>query len=183
MDIFISEIENSDKENLIKFLSSGVWQFHSTPVISAEKLEKKFDDGYFTGTGKRTFLIKKQNNNLLIGVIRLFDLGESPDDDETPLFDIKIGEEFRGLGTGKNAVKWLTDLVFTEYPVKQRFEATTRADNVAMRRVLENCGFVKEAHYRQAWPDAEGNRYDCTGYGILRSDWEQKKKTPVIWEN
>ena len=119
---------------------------------------------------------------MLVGVIRLFDLGSGPDDDETPLFDIKIKEEFRGKGIGKQALGWLTDFVFSNYLNKTRFEATTRIDNIAMRRVFENCGFVKEAHYRQAWPDAEGNRYDCTGYAILRSDWLNKTKTPVNFE-
>lgn len=119
---------------------------------------------------------------MLVGVIRLFDLGSGPDDDETPLFDIKIKEEFRGKGIGKQALGWLTDFVFSNYLNKTRFEATTRIDNIAMRRVFENCGFVKEAQYRQAWPDAEGNRYDCTGYAILRSDWLNKTKTPVNFE-
>lgn len=181
--INITEFEIQEKEILVEFLSSGCWQFHSTPQIPKEKLLKQFESGYFTGSGQRTFLIKKSVDNLLIGVIRLFDLGESTDDDETPLFDIKIKEEFRGNGTGKKAVSWLTDFVFTNYPNKLRFEATTRIDNIAMRRVLEHCGFVKEAHYRLAWPDKEGNRYDCAGYGILRRDWEKKTITPVKWND
>lgn len=180
-EIILTEYENSEKENLINFISSGYWLFHSTPRISREKLIKQFDDGYFTGKGQKTFLIKNINSNILIGVIRLFDLGESTDDDETPLFDIKIKEEFRCKGTGKKAVNWLTDFVFTNYPNKLRFEATTRIDNIAMRRVLEFCGFLKEAHYRQAWTDSVGNRYDCAGYGILRTDWETKTITPVKW--
>ncbi|HWA06503.1 MAG TPA: GNAT family protein, partial [Ignavibacteria bacterium] len=90
--------------------------------------------------------------------------------------------DFRGKGIGKHALKWLPDLVFTEYPNKQRFEATTRIDNNAMRKVFEHCGFVKEAHYRLAWPDENGNMYDCTGYAILRQDWQNETKTPVEFE-
>lgn len=183
MDILITKYENSEQESVIDFLATGYWQFHSTPKISREKLIKQFEEGYFTGNGKRTFLIKNKTDNLLIGVIRLFDIGDGPDDDETPLFDIKIKEEFRRKGTGKIAVSWLTDFVFNNYPKKLRFEATTRIDNIAMRRVLEHCGFVKEAHFRQAWPDSDGNRYDCAGYGILRADWEKKTKTPVKWND
>jgi RimJ/RimL family protein N-acetyltransferase len=52
-----------------------------------------------------------------------------------------------------------------------------------MRRVLEACGFVKEAHYRQAWPDEKGGKHDCVGYCILKSDWENKTLTPVKWES
>ncbi|MEO8512109.1 MAG: hypothetical protein ABI543_00985 [Ignavibacteria bacterium] len=41
---------------------------------------------------------------------------------------------------------------------------------------------MKEAHYRLAWPDKDGNRFDCTGYAILRQDWINKTKTKVDWE-
>lgn len=52
-----------------------------------------------------------------------------------------------------------------------------------MRKVLEKCGFVKEAHYRQSWPDKNGNKIDTVGYGILRKDWESGEKTTVYWES
>lgn len=182
MDIKISEFEVSEKDRLIEFLSSGLWPFHSTPKISKEKLEKQFSDGYFNGEGNRTFLIL-DSDKIIIGVVRLFDLGEGKDDDETPLFDIKIKEELRGKGIGKQALIWLTDLVFLNYPNKRRFEATTRIDNIAMRKVFEHCGFVKEAHYRQAWPDKDGKRFDCTGYAILREDWLNKTNTPVKFDS
>ncbi len=182
MEIIFTEFRSTEKDQLIDFLLSGYWQHHSTPRISKEKLETQYESGYFTGEGCRTFLIKDKNEDVIIGVMRLFDLGSGIEDDETPLFDIKIKEESRGKGIGKQALSWLTDFVFANYPNKHRFEATTRIDNTAMRRVFEHCGFVKEAHYRQAWPDAYGNRYDCTGYAILRSDWLNKTRTPVKWE-
>lgn len=182
MEISISEFRSSEKDLLIDFLSSGYWPYHSTPQISKEKLVKQFESGYFIGESTKTFWIKDTDDKTEIGVIRLFDLGIGPDDDETPLFDIKIKEEYRGKGIGKQALIWLTDFVFTNYPNKLRFEATTRIDNIAMRKVFEKCGFVKEAHYRQAWPDKDGNRFDCTGYAILRNDWQNKTKTKVDWE-
>lgn len=182
MKVKYSEIETNQKDEIIEFLSSGFWPYHSTPQISKDKLEKQFNSGYFIGVGNRTFRIKNAEDNSEIGVIRLFDLGSGLDDDETPLFDIKIKDEFRGKGIGEIALKWLTDFVFTNYPNKLRFEATTKVDNIAMRKVFENCGFVKEAHYRLAWPDKDGNRYDCTGYAILRIDWMNNTKTRVDWE-
>ncbi len=187
MKILIEELKSDNRVQLVDFLASDFWPFHSTPKLSIEKLEKQYDEGYFTGEGHKTFLILIEEisiaNKLIAGVIRLFDLGSGPEDDETPLFDIKIKEEYRGKGIGKQALSWLSDYVFTNYPNKLRFEATTRVDNIPMRKVFEMCGFVKEAHYRQAWPDADGNRYDCTGYAILRKDWLTKTKTPVKFES
>jgi RimJ/RimL family protein N-acetyltransferase len=181
MNISFAELKPEDSNELIDFLSAEEWPFHSTPLISKEKLTEQLKSGYFTGSGKRTFLIR--DNEKLIGVIRLFDLGDDKLDDEPPLFDIKITNEYHSKGVGEKALRWLTDLVFTEYPNKNRFEATTRVDNIAMRIVFEKCGFVKEAHYRQAWPDAAGKLYDCTGYSILRHDWKNKTKTPVKFES
>ncbi len=182
MDLIFTEFNINEKVRLIEFLSSGYWPYHSNPKISKEKLEKQFDSGYFNGEGIRTFWIRDEKDNSDIGVIRLFDLGTGPEDDETPLFDIKIKEEARGKGAGYIALSWLTDFVFTNYPNKLRFEATTRADNAAMRKVFEKCGFVKEAHYRLAWPDKDGIRYDCTGYAILRQDWKNNTTTKVNFD-
>ena len=182
MEIEFEEFKSEHLTELVEFLSSGYWPFHSIPKIPAEKLNQQYINGYFNGDGRRTFWITDKTDNLKTGVIRLFDLGSGLEDDETPLFDIKIKEEYRGKGIGKQALKWLTDLVFTDYPNKLRFEATTRIDNIAMRKVFESCGFVKEAHYRLAWPDKDGNRYDCTGYAVLRQDWLNNYTTKVNFE-
>jgi len=176
-EIKYSEFAMDDAENLINFLSSYNWPFHSSPKLTKEKLRQQLESGYFNGEGKRTYLILDDDN--IIGVIYVFDLGEDIKDDETPLFDIKISDDYRGKGIGKSAVKWLCDFIFTNYPKKLRFEATTRVDNIAMRKVLEACGFLKEAHYRLAWPDTYGNRYDCAGYSLLKEDWLSGKISKI----
>jgi RimJ/RimL family protein N-acetyltransferase len=178
MHIKIREFDETEKEGLSEFLTGERWEFHSTPQITKEKVTVQLQNGYFTGRGIKTFVITEESS-AAIGIIRLFDLGTDAASTETPLFDIKISSRFRGKGIGEFAVNWLKNFVFTNFPAKNRFEATTRADNVSMRRVLEKCGFVKEAHYRKAWPDVNGNKYDCAGYAILREDWESGNLTPV----
>lgn len=154
------------KNDLIEILTRSRWEFHSKPVSTAEDIEKNLNMGYFFGETSRTFLIKE--NGITVGYIRIFDL----EDDGNPLFDIRIAESHRGKGIGKEAVKWITDFVFSNYPSKNRLEATTRADNMGMRKVLEACGYQKESHYRQAWPDEHGKLYDCVGYSILQEEWK-----------
>ena len=61
-------------------------------------------------------------------------------------------------------------------------EAQTRRDNLAIRAVLRRCGYVKEAHYRRAWPDQHGTVHDGIGYALLRQDWERGTTTPVDWD-
>jgi RimJ/RimL family protein N-acetyltransferase len=179
MQIEITEF-NGEKEELADFICGELWEFHGTPQAKKEKVLENIESGYYTGEGKRTFWINEGDRK--IGFIRLFDLGDDKLNDETPMFDIRITKSSRGKGAGKQALKWLTEYVFTNYPNKNRFEATTRIDNIAMRRTFEKCGFVKEAHYREAWP-VDKKRYDCAGYAILRNDWLNKIKTPVKFDS
>jgi hypothetical protein len=51
-----------------------------------------------------------------------------------------------------------------------------------MRAVLDRCGYVKEAHYRQAWT-SRGGTCDVVGYATLRSDWSSGTTTPVNWDD
>lgn len=183
MEIKIEGYTEGDEGELIEFLISQKWEYHSTPIISREKVLEQLKNGYYTGNEVRTFIIRSDTGSM-IGMIRLFDLGpDALDDKETPLFDIRLNSEMRSKGIGTKAVKWLTDHIFINYPNKNRFEATTRADNVAMRKVLLKCGFAKEAHYREAWPDSEGKRYDCAGFAILKGDWQNRTKTAVNFDD
>jgi RimJ/RimL family protein N-acetyltransferase len=112
------------------------------------------------------------------GLIRLFDMG-----DDTPLFELRIRAAYRGMGLGSVALRWLTGYLFTEFPQVRRIEGTTRQDNRAMRRTFTRCGYVKEAHWRQAWAGRDGTRYDAIGYAILRGDWETGTVTPPDWDD
>ena len=64
-----------------------------------------------------------------------------------------------------------------------RIEAATRQDNAAMRAVLRRCGFVKEAHHRDAWPAPDGALRDTVIYALLRRDHESGTTTPVVWDD
>jgi RimJ/RimL family protein N-acetyltransferase len=79
------------------------------------------------------------------------------------------------------AVRWLSGEVFGGWPGVNRIEAQTRRDNRAMRVVLRRCGYVKEAHYRRAWPAEDSVVHDGIGYALLRDDWERWTTTPVDW--
>lgn len=100
-----------------------------------------------------------------------------------PLFDLRLGERFRGSGLGEPVVRALTDYVFEKYPTLRRFEGQTREDNIAMRKVFVRSGWVKEAHYRQAWPIAGAGPKASIAYGVLRRDWETGTITPVDWDD
>lgn len=167
--------ERPERDLLASFLAESPWPFHSGGTPDRAQVAGRVNDGYYDGGSVRTFWIIA--DELRVGMVRLEDL-----DDDTPMFDLRLHEEARGRGVGTEAVRWLTAYLFTEFEHVFRVEATTRQDNVAMRRVLVRCGYVREAHYRSAWPGTDGSVNDALGYAILRSDWASGTITPVPWD-
>ncbi|MGW6441492.1 GNAT family N-acetyltransferase [Lentzea sp. NPDC055074] len=163
-------------DDLADLLAGTAWPFHAGPRVDRADVVARVAAGYYDNETARTFCVVQ--DGLLAGVIRLFDL-----DDDTPMFDLRVGERFRGAGIGSAALRWLTGYLFTELPSIRRIEGSTRQDNQAMRRLFLRCGYVKEAHHRQAWPGADGAVFDAVGYGVLRTDWETGTVTPVVFDD
>jgi RimJ/RimL family protein N-acetyltransferase len=87
------------------------------------------------------------------------------------LFDLRIAQGHRRRGLGRQAVRWLTDHLFTTQDLLHRIEATTKDDNVAMQAVFAHCGYRLEGRLLEAWRNADGTRADTLIYGILRGEW------------
>jgi RimJ/RimL family protein N-acetyltransferase len=169
----------NERELLATWLSSERWSFHSNPEPKPERILEIADEGGFVGLNDSSFWVMLGTER--VGLIHLFDLEDIGDG--SPLFDLRIRNEFRGFGIGTQAVTWLTNHLFQEHTNLERIEGTTRVDNIAMRRVFRRCGYAKEAHFRQAWHDVNGQRFDTVGYGILREDWATRTMTPVLWQD
>lgn len=185
MDLHFTPIGDSDGEaaELVAFLSGDEWPFHGDSRPSRQTAEAWIAAGRFTGSGVRSFWIRTAGDapassaepaKVAAGIVTLRDLG-----DPTPLFDLRLRSAYRGRGLGSAAVRWLTEYLFTEFQEIRRIEAHTRRDNIAMQHVLERCGYVREAHHRQAWPGSDGSVHDSFGYAILRQDWQSGETTPV----
>ncbi|MET3807447.1 RimJ/RimL family protein N-acetyltransferase [Nakamurella sp. UYEF19] len=157
------------------------WPFHAGPSLGAPDVAERVAANFYTGPYVETWWIDHSERSVRepgVGLIRLYDL-----DDDTAMFDLRFRERHRGRGFGAEAVRWLDRHLFTTRSCA-RIEATTRQDNVAMRRTLVRCGYVKESHYRAGWPGpAGGPSHDAVGYARLRSDWEGGTVTPVDWND
>lgn len=177
--IEFTEVSLNDKETLAQWLSSDEWDNFTNPRISFENAVGWIERGGLHGDDKRTFWIEVELRNK-VGLIQLYDLLDS-----TAMFDIRINTSHRGLGIGRKALSWLTNFAFENYPEITRLEANTRQDNVAMRKVLQSCGYVKEAHYRAGWNTGESplDWVDSVAYAILRYDWANHTNTPVPWDD
>lgn len=168
--------QEADASGLVEWLTSEVWPFHGSSRPTADKVRSWIEEGSFTGEENRTLWIHTADEER-VGLLVLHELT-----DLTPVFDLRLKSSARGRGLGGAALAWLACYVFTECD-KHRLEGHTRVDNVAMRRTFRACGWVKEAHYRQAWPDDQGRYHDAVTYAILRDDWKRGTSTPVDWDS
>jgi len=168
-----------EKVALAQWLVDDRWDNYTNPEIAYEYALTWIDRGGFQGEDRRTYWITIDDHTR-VGLIQLYDLL-----DPTAMFDIRINTIYRGRGIGRQAVKWLTDLAFSRFGTIARLEAHTRQDNLAMRKILLVCGFVKEAHYRGGWQAGAGpiESVDTVGYAILRYDWMHHTTTPVDWDD
>ncbi|WAH35989.1 GNAT family N-acetyltransferase [Alicyclobacillus dauci] len=177
--IEFTEVNLDEKQTLAQWLSSDVWNNFTNPEISIEGAVRWIELGGLHGDNKKTFWIEIDSQKK-VGLIQLYDFLDS-----TSMFDIRINTSHRGMRIGRKAVSWLTNFAFENYSGISRIEANTRQDNVAMRKVLKSCGYVKEAHYRAGWEtgDSPSDWVDAVAYAILRYDWANHTTTPVHWDD
>ncbi|WP_315115595.1 GNAT family N-acetyltransferase [uncultured Clostridium sp.] len=176
MKIYFQEFKD-EIDTLIEFLTSDTWEFHGIPNPKPESIRASYENQYYNGDDCKTFWIALDQDTK-VGMIRIYDLY-----DDTPLFDIRILNNYKGMGIGTIAVKWISSYIFNNFPNTERIEGNTREDNYAMRCVFHKCAFVKEAHFRKAWPSKDGKLYDAIGYGIIKVDWASGQVTPVNWND
>ena len=152
-----------DRSAVVDFLVGGTWPFHgkSRPTVEQAARVKLGPP-----EEARAFWVVEHDER--IGFIRLFDLEDA--DDGSVQFDLRIAVAHRGRGIGRQAVAWLTRYLFETYPQLHRIEASTRADNDAMRRVLGQNGYRLEGLLRETWRSDDGTRYDTALYGRLRHE-------------
>ncbi|MEK9198384.1 GNAT family N-acetyltransferase [Ureibacillus sp. 179-F W5.1 NHS] len=169
-NIRFKKFEN-ELDDLVSFMTKNTWEFHSIPNPSKEQIIENYHNGcYFHN--RETFWILKGDKK--IGLIVIDDIN-----DTIPLFDIRLDKTVRGKGYGTQAVDWIVQYLFSLPDKKIRIEAHTRWDNLAMRKTLYNCRFVKEGYFRNAWENDNGTIYDSLCYAFIREDWEKDQITPI----
>jgi RimJ/RimL family protein N-acetyltransferase len=166
----------SDRARLVEFMTVNEFPFHVIRRPARTDVERSIDDGRFGDADHASYWIDAGRGR--IGLVVLQDLT-----DGAPLFDLRLATEHRGKGHGADVLKTVTTHVFTTMAAVNRFEGQTREDNIAMRKTFVRAGFVKEAHYREAWPVESGPPVASVAYGILRRDWQTGRTTPVNWND
>jgi RimJ/RimL family protein N-acetyltransferase len=166
----------TDRAELIEFLIAHEYPFHLVRRPDRQTVESWIEAGRYGGDDNRPLWIEADETR--VGLVVLQDLVSN-----APLFDLRLATECRGVGVGSKVLRALVTDVFTSMPAVNRLEGHTREDNIAMRKAFVRSGFVKEAHYREAWPTENGASLASTAYGILRRDWQTGRTTTFEWND
>jgi len=169
------QYDDSEAEKLARWIAAEHWPFHGSEHPTLDQVRQSIADGFYSGADNRTFWISLKGQTGPVGLVCLHELT-----DITPIFDLRLKSSVRNQGLGRAIVDWLARYLFTNTD-KHRIEGHTRVDNTAMRRVFKACGWVKEAYYRQAWPDSSGKYHDALTYALLKTDWETGTTTGIDW--
>lgn len=171
MSLNFKKFTKKEKKILIDFLISEEWTFHKDNKLNKKILEKNIQEGFYTKKDQITFLMEK--NGKIIGILRVFDLKN--EEDEIPMFDLRIKSSERGKGFGKESIKFMIKYIFINYNKIRKIEGTTRNDNLSMRKLFEKSGFKKVAQFRKDWKDKKGKWHDTIGYDFLKKDFKKLK--------
>jgi RimJ/RimL family protein N-acetyltransferase len=169
------DIRGRDRAEFVRFLTRSDFPFHVVSHPEPDRVEAAIDAGRYDAPDHEPLWIEEDEAGR-VGIAVLEDLT-----DATPLFDLRLASRYRGHGIGGAAVSALATRVFMSMPNVFRFEGQTREDNVVMRKAFLRAGFVKEAHYREAWLVEGGTALASVAYAILHRDWETGTTTPVDW--
>ncbi|MCC9204189.1 GNAT family N-acetyltransferase [Arthrobacter sp. zg-Y769] len=176
MTVTFRRMTPDDGGAVTAFLTANRFPFHVNPAPGESLANKRVAEGHYWSGESQGYWVQHGGEDIGLAVLE----GLA---DENLDFDLRLAESRRGRGLGADVVRALCGLAFTELPQIIRVEGQTREDNIAMRKTFLRAGFVKEAHYRQAWPTADGTRVASVGYAILRSDWENNTVTPLEFDD
>ncbi|WP_347051985.1 GNAT family N-acetyltransferase [Flavobacterium olei] len=141
----------------MKYIPRPLVKNHEEALEHFKMIDAKIEDNTGINWG-----IRLKNNPKLLGIIGYYRL--QPENYRAEI-GYMILPEFHGQGIVPEAVKRLIQFGFEELKLHS-IEAVIDPDNYASEKVLQKCGFVKEAHLKEAdfW---EGKFVDKVIYSLL----------------
>lgn len=84
----------------------------------------------------------------------------------------KLGSRWWNQGYSSEAAKAVIDYMFRNTDI-ERIASYSSVENLSSRKVMEKAGMSYEGLLRHYYKTREGF-HDCTLYGIIRNEWEQR---------
>jgi RimJ/RimL family protein N-acetyltransferase len=136
---------------------------------------KEYTDRFLSSAsdGKHfEFSLRTRKDDRLIGFVALHSIDWN---NQTGVLSIGIGDpEFRGKGYGRDSLELILNYAFNELNL-YRVGLDVIANNNRAIKAYERAGFRREGVIRQA-VYRDGQRDDLILMGILRTEWQLKKK-------
>lgn len=141
----------------MKYIPRPLVKNHEEALEHFKMIDAKIEDNTGINWG-----IRLKNNPKLLGIIGYYRL--QPENYRAEI-GYMILPEYHGKGIVPEAVKRLIQFGFEDLKLHS-IEAVIDPDNYASEKVLQKCGFVKEAHLKEAdfW---EGKFLDKVIYSLL----------------
>lgn len=141
----------------MKYIPRPLVKNHEEALEHFKMIDAKIEDNTGINWG-----IRLKNNPKLLGIIGYYRL--QPENYRAEI-GYMILPEYHGKGIVPEAVKRLIQFGFEDLKLHS-IEAVIDPDNYASEQVLQKCGFVKEAHLKEAdfW---EGKFLDKVIYSLL----------------
>lgn len=120
---------------------------------------------------RQRFMIVDNAQNILIGMVSRYWISEET---HWPALGITIYDpEMWGKGYGYEALGMWCQYLFDNQPNFVRLDMRTWSGNTGMIKLAGKLGFTQEALFRMA-RIVEGEYYDGLGYGVLRTEWQER---------
>jgi RimJ/RimL family protein N-acetyltransferase len=175
--IALRALEREDLKLMHKWLNNEeiMESARSKPdnLNSMESVEKEFEqDVKGENPHRRAFIVVEKRTGKAVGwaMIRWW----RPFSTTADLGLVIAEKHLRGQGLGTEATKLLVDVAFNQHNM-HKAELFTRADNKAAVMAVRNCGFKLEGRHRDE-VYFNGKYYDGLSFGLLRNDYDKRKK-------
>jgi ribosomal-protein-alanine N-acetyltransferase len=98
-------------------------------------------------------------------------------------FGIMIADKLsRSIGIGAEVMISFIDFIFS-YDTIERISASAASENFKSCKTLESIGFMKEGIIRKITPLNNGEKCDNIHYGLLKEEWNDKRKKFISFLN
>lgn len=152
-------------ERVTRFLT---WSPHRSPEESRAIIENWI--AAYSDVSKYNWLIEFEGKSVgSIAVVRMSEKSEHAE------LGYCLGFDFWGKGIMTEAAGAVIDYLFEKVNVN-RVGISHAVKNPGSGRVAQKCGLTFEGVNREYFKSAKGEFLDIANYGILRREWEEKKK-------
>jgi len=146
----------------------GPW--YPLPSSSLTSYRRDFAENGFWGRDAGTFVVVDHDDRLL-GLVVWWKISGSIEDTEVGYRLLDPAD--RGHGITTEALDLLDGWLFDTSRIN-RLRAVSHVNNAASHRVLEKCGFTKEATAREAWYH-KGRWEDVDVFVMTRAEFEARR--------